>query len=199
MWACADDNLKYGISTRTIDDRLCEAGSEAENKQGTGRRGLSLLCFYFGCSLRRPVTVPSLVHAPGGGRTGIPGHSQPERKRTSFRAVNPPSSRASRIRAGVEPRHHARVVRSRPEGIPRRADIAGGPACSHPRPILQCEFRALASRGGTSGSMGDAERAGIRFFVGDLRGELSGRRLMRRALSVILERVSNAIPFGDQA
>jgi len=47
--------------------------------------------------------------------------------------------------------------------------------------------------------MGDAERAGIRFFVGDLRGELSGRRLMRRALSVILERVSNAIPFGDPA
>lgn len=104
--------------------------ANATRARAAGPRSHILL--YFGCSLRRPGTVPSLVHAPSGGRTGIPGHSQPERKRASFRAVNPPSSRASRVGAGVEPRYHAMVVRSRPAGIPRRADIAGGPARSHP-------------------------------------------------------------------
>lgn len=102
------------------------------NKGQGGGASLSYL-LYFGCSLRRPGTVPSLVHAPSGGRTGIPGHSQPERKRASFRAVNPPSSRASRVGAGVEPRYLALLEDlSRPAVIPRRADIAGGPARSHP-------------------------------------------------------------------
>jgi hypothetical protein len=152
--------------------RLCRAAcarrtsgsamqSRCGNKQGTGRRGLSLLCFYFGCSLRRPVIMPSLGHDFAAAEPVIEAVQQPERRRTIFRAVNPPSSRASRVGAGVEPRHHARVVRSRPAGISRRADIAGGPALSRPHAKLQAKsFAPLQVAAGRVGVCGSARGRG---------------------------------------
>ena len=129
-------------------------------QQGPGRRGLALMSLLLRMQPSPPRAVPSLVHASRGGRTGIRGHSQPEKRRTSFRAVNPQSSRASRVGAGVEPRRLLRgpiAAGRNPQARRYRWRPGTLPSAHEPH----ARVRALASRGGTEAIMRGTKTARI--------------------------------------
>ena len=71
-----------------------------------------------------PRAVPSLVHAPRSGRTGIEGARNLRRGEPLFEPSNPPSSRASRVGAGVEPRRSRDSEHRKLHASPERANRA---------------------------------------------------------------------------
>src|SRR6185503_17351626 len=112
-----------------------------------------------------PRAVPSLVHAPRNGRTGIEGARNLKRGEPLFEPSNPPSSRASRVRAGVEPRRLLRgtlAAGRNPQARRYRWQPSTLPTARKPH----ARVRALASRGGTRGSMRYTDKAGISLGVG---------------------------------
>ena len=115
--------------------------AQTRNQQGTGRLGLDLCSFDFGCSLSHPASCQPQVQRRRPKRSAP--LSKLQRDIARFEPSIPPSSRASRS-FKRELNLAAANGSARPAEIPRRSDLAGGPA--RPSPLSKLSARLSPCR-----------------------------------------------------